>query len=515
MQVLLLATLGGSAVRGDDLPGPYPALAPPDPGATVSALADATANEGGPTGPFLGLASPIQVDPLFGTATIAIPIKLPPGRKGLTPDLTIRYSSNGANRLFGVGWDLPLGSITRDTSRGVPLAEPTSPATYSDAHGFILTFRGGTILLDTCQDPNPPCEYWSASSEDQWLNAHFDRTNNLWRVKDKNGITYSYGAVSSAQAGWAVGPSFQQYTFGWYLTDIEDPNGNTIHVTYRSGNQPQVVPEPLQIDYGGNAGAGITDIFHVDFTYDQSPRPDVSLNFRGGFNEQTRSRISAIAISVDSAPTNPIRQYTFTYTQAATGVSRLSSVSEALADGTTPPPPTTFTYSDGPNGFSQTPTSLHFPSGAPPQQTHIVTFSALNGIRTGFLDVDGDGLPDLLDGDCVNGPGMRAYRNRGDGTFEKETGDSGAWTQLLYSESWGCQWIVTQLVRLIDLDGDTLPDVVSCDPSYGSETCQWLAYRNSGDRRIRTGALDASPASWLSTDGTASAAANLRSTLRR
>ena len=137
-QVFTVTMLLGAAARGQDQGQGF------DPGAVVGMLTDATANENNPAPPFVGLATRIMVDPLFGTATTTIPIELPPGRQSMTPDLTIRYSSNAGNGPFGLGWDLPLGCIKRNTAQGPPL-DPTHYNQYDDTRGFVLVFRGGTI----------------------------------------------------------------------------------------------------------------------------------------------------------------------------------------------------------------------------------------------------------------------------------------------------------------------------------------------------------------------------------
>src|SRR5262245_7610273 len=49
-----------------------------------------------------------------GAATYSIPIWVSPGRAGVQPNLSINYSSRGANGLLGRGWTLSgLSRITR------------------------------------------------------------------------------------------------------------------------------------------------------------------------------------------------------------------------------------------------------------------------------------------------------------------------------------------------------------------------------------------------------------------
>ena len=106
LSVLASTVIGGKLARGQGFwAGPTQPAVPPafDPAAAVSVLTNTEAGGNGPAASLTGLATPIEVDPLFGTATASIPVELPPNRKGMTPDLTIRYSSNGGNGIFGLG----------------------------------------------------------------------------------------------------------------------------------------------------------------------------------------------------------------------------------------------------------------------------------------------------------------------------------------------------------------------------------------------------------------------------
>jgi RHS repeat-associated protein len=497
VDLLIVATCwGGSAAA-------QPTRTAFDPAAAVGMLAEATENENTAAPPFVGLASQIEVDRLFGTAQTTIPVALPPGRKGMTPDLTIRYSSNAGNGPFGVGWDLPLGSIKRNTARGVPL--DVSTGQYIDSKGFVLVFRGGTILLDTCVDAGT-CNSWRASSEEVWLDAQFNRAGNQWTVKDTAGNTYTYGATEPARTGKNV--YYSATTFGWSLTSVLDANGNAIRVIYdapdwTAGANPYSYP--FEIHYGENATAGFTNNVHVTLAY--QIRPDQARTHRGGFEERVSRRVVALAISLDTPPTDTAL-YAFTYQQDPdTGLSLLRSVTmtPASQSGTTPPPPTTFTYRASPRALANS-APLTFVGGLPnPVAVSKAPFVA-SELVMGFLDVDGDGLADFLDGysslpgGVGDTGGLELYRNRGGGQFVK---DPGFWTTNAKMSNHDWPWlfilnysyIAGPVIRLTDMDGDGLPDLVrsdstSCKNPGGATTCAWNVWKN------QAGALDTSPTPW-------------------
>src|SRR6185369_3740526 len=55
-----------------------------------------------------------------GTAVVRFPIEVPPGRRGIQPDVALTYSNEGGNSWLGLGWDLKAPSIEVDTRFGVP-----------------------------------------------------------------------------------------------------------------------------------------------------------------------------------------------------------------------------------------------------------------------------------------------------------------------------------------------------------------------------------------------------------
>jgi RHS repeat-associated protein len=475
-----------------------------DPGTTLNMLTDATANEAGPSAPLTGLATPIEVDKLFGTSKVAIPIQTPPGRNGLKLDLAVRYSSNTTNGLFGLGWGLQLGSIKRNTANGVPLASDGS-AQYSDASGFVLTFPGGTVVLDTCQDTGT-CNYWSASSEETWLQAYFDRANNQWQVTDNSGIVYTFGGQDQVLSRVGTCSAQARYTYSWGLTSVEDPNGNTIQVSYFpqtdvQGSTPEcggivtnVTALPGQIDYGGNSAAGLPPIFHVLFHSQE--RPDiVARGYRNGlFSETLYRRVSTISVWVDgyTTVTSPTRQYQFTYQQDPdTGVSLLSSVSETLAAGTTPPPATTFTYQQSAHTL-QSPGNLNFLNVPASPLSLAVSTSNPDRTSRGFVDVNGDGLPDLVDGWTGASGGANLYLNQGSQGFKYTAG----WTALGDGQNPSRFDLSGSVFRMIDINGDGLPDAIqantsSClSPASGATTCSWNVYLNDN------GTLQQTPSLW-------------------
>jgi len=69
--------------------------------------------------------------------SVAIPVA--PGRAGMQPGLALNYSSSMGNGLYGMGWDLDVTRIERETKEGSPL--------YTNADKFVLIMKGARQAL--------------------------------------------------------------------------------------------------------------------------------------------------------------------------------------------------------------------------------------------------------------------------------------------------------------------------------------------------------------------------------
>ena len=65
-----------------------------------------------------------------------------PARQGFSPRWRSRYDSGSGNGPFGLGWSLPVPSVTRKTSMGLPRYDDAG-----DSDVFILVRRRGPVPL--------------------------------------------------------------------------------------------------------------------------------------------------------------------------------------------------------------------------------------------------------------------------------------------------------------------------------------------------------------------------------
>ena len=179
---------------------------------SVLGILEQSAPGGHPPAPFPGLASALRVDESSGAAASAIDIAVPPGRRGMSPKLSVVYSSNRGNGLFGVGWHLPIGSIKRSTRHGVPFEYDNAAGTESQFRyavpgdalpgegEYILELGGSMIRLDCYLGTSGAYQVFGSAVEEAPLRVWFDPSANVWIVTDRSGVQYTYGGGGRRRA---------------------------------------------------------------------------------------------------------------------------------------------------------------------------------------------------------------------------------------------------------------------------------------------------------------------------
>jgi hypothetical protein len=71
-------------------------------------------------GAITGMGEKSQSNPVTGTASFQIPVKISASRNNFQPEITLSYDSGNGNSAFGLGWSTGIPSITRKTQKGLP-----------------------------------------------------------------------------------------------------------------------------------------------------------------------------------------------------------------------------------------------------------------------------------------------------------------------------------------------------------------------------------------------------------
>ena len=99
------------------------------------------------SGKIQGMGESFSTQLSTGSATFSVPFSLSTARGAAQPSLDLAYSSGGGFGLAGVGWDVGVPFIARQTDRGLP--------NYADQAGFYanqdrFVFNGGQELVPIC-----------------------------------------------------------------------------------------------------------------------------------------------------------------------------------------------------------------------------------------------------------------------------------------------------------------------------------------------------------------------------
>lgn len=252
---------------------------------------------------------PLSVDSFSGSATTAIPIAVPPGRKGIEPNIIFSYSSSARNGIAGVGWNLELGSIYRSIKKGVPK--------YDNTDSFIIFTNTGAEDLVFDQALN----YYRARHEKDF--SKIEKLADKWVLTDRRGTKYYFGQTAASRE---VDPSSTSKIFRWGLDRVEDISGNYMTIRYAlDGNKLF----PLDIQYTGNSKTSLAPYAKV--TFETILQADPLINYSAGFEMKTFRKISAVNVYGGN---NLIKKYKLNLGPSpVTGRSLLKEVQEFGSDG--------------------------------------------------------------------------------------------------------------------------------------------------------------------------------------
>lgn len=400
-----------------------------DPSANIDAIAPPTANN-------------------MGTANIQLPIKIPAGRKGMQPQLALRYNSEGGNGWTGLGWDLSIPAVTIETRWGVPRYSPTLETETYTLSGEMLTpvahrsdfvprnTSGQTQFYPRVEGSFRKIIRHGTSPKDYW-----------WEVTERDGTRSFYGGDGSAVVDSAVLRDDDGNIAYWGLRETRDLNGNFVRYYYditKNNGIPSSMVEGSQIylDHITYTGHGDEEgVFSVHFVR-ESGRQDDQINGRLGFKQVSADLLKSVQVKYKS---ETVRSYLFEYTEGAFYKTLLAKVSEADRDGQTFVQHEFDYYDEVRQGGSYKPFK-------PKKQWNIPS----DGINGGLL-VDELGFNDdasIFGGSksssksggmsmTVGGPGslyLKTWTVGGNFNFNSSTSDG--------------------LTALVDINGDGLPDKV-------------------------------------------------------
>ncbi len=348
-----------------------------------------------------GFGAGYEVSPASGLPGLSFPLEVPPGRAGLAPELALHYHPGSGADVLGLGWSLQLPAIERSLRTGVPRhdgADPWTLKNLGDGEELVSVAPG---MFRQRIEQGPPVDIQQMP-------------DGSMVARTVDGAQYLFGLTADARL--ARGGD----VFRLELSAIVDPHGNRIEFTHVRLDGSDA---PLLTRITWNDGAAT-----VHFDYE--PRPDPVITRAPGFRVALGHRLAAIRTEAAGAP---VRTTQLRYAvSSAVPSSQLTEIATVAADGTTLP-------------------VLRFAYTAPGdalERFDLAEGPALDPTAEGraWVDVDGDALPDLLEGQ----PGTWRHRKNIGGQA------LGPWISFKKSPAAA----IGPTARFADLTGDGVQDLL-------------------------------------------------------
>ncbi|KAK3937414.1 virulence plasmid 65kDa B protein-domain-containing protein [Diplogelasinospora grovesii] len=176
-----------------------------------------------------------QVNPATGTCSLSIPFGVPPGRGGLTPELSLSYDSGSGNGPFGLGWALSLASITRKTSKGLPQYRDDVDSDVYLLSGMedLVPKLSETPGASNSQGDWVMHQYWPRTEGaftriEKWTKPS-QPTETYWRTITGTNVTSLYGQTNNSR----ILDQSDGRVFAWLLCASYDSRGNAVQYSYK------------------------------------------------------------------------------------------------------------------------------------------------------------------------------------------------------------------------------------------------------------------------------------------
>ncbi len=202
-------------------------------------------------GALRSIGETFATNPVTGTGALSIPIAASPGRSGFGPQLALSYDSGIGNGLFGLGWHLPLPSITRRTDKGLPRYDDAVESRTSD----IFLISGAEDLVPVLHDEGEAGWFAALPSEQAGfiIQSFRPRTEGLfaqierwtcresgathWRSISRDNVLTIYGLDENSRI---ADPADPLRVFSWLICRSYDDKGNAILYDYDAENDANI-----------------------------------------------------------------------------------------------------------------------------------------------------------------------------------------------------------------------------------------------------------------------------------
>ncbi|MGD9159363.1 MAG: FG-GAP-like repeat-containing protein [Desulfobacteraceae bacterium] len=253
----------------------------------------------------------------MGEASTSVPIVVPPGRNGVQPNLHLNYSSlNNKSGVAGVGWNLDIGFIQRNTRFGLNYSNDGDNA-------FIVSMEGSSGEL--IQRTDWGTDYYGLEIESSFYKFHYLGATSGWVVTSTDGTKYYFGQASHSRQ---YDPSNSNRVYKWCLDKVLDTNGNYMKIDYSNISNNSYGDNEIylkKIRYTANNNFSESFPYSVKY-YLEDKEEKLIPYYNPGYEVITSKRLKTIEILYENTL---VRAYTFTYEESTdSGKTLLSTVQQ-------------------------------------------------------------------------------------------------------------------------------------------------------------------------------------------
>jgi RHS repeat-associated protein len=359
-----------------------------------------------------------------GAATYTVPIKVPPGRRGMQPSLALSYSSRDGAGIAGLGMSLSgLSSIHR-CPRTPEQDGVVGPVDFSTNDRLCLDGQRLVVVSTIVTTYGTSGAVYRKEIDDftrvTQLGGDINAAGSYFKAEFKSGEVVYYGGIDGNPTGNARTipsiPSGTSSPLSWQIRRREDRVGNNVYFDYAVFGAGEHLIQTIRYT-GFNGAPGDREVrFMYTARNATGANPDVSSSYIGGALVRQTQRLDKIQTW---AGAEHVREYRISgYTASpVSGRGRTTSITEcAYASGVpTCLAPTMLTWRDAPAGgpahiFDTAAFNIPglpapvIPAGGASASARPVTYSVAG-------DFDGDGSSELAVG-VRNGntsPTLSAY----------------------------------------------------------------------------------------------------------
>lgn len=199
-------------------------------------------------GSISGMGETLTGGGMTGASTLTIPLPVTPGR-GYAPNLSLAYSSSQGNGAFGIGWGVPLLTIQRRTSKGVPRYQGNDD--YLAPNGEVMVAEldssGQPLSTQVSQYGGIPLDQiYTVTRYFPQVLDDFDRIerwqghsgSDFWLIHGSDGQLHCLGKQLLSRI---ADPDDPENRIGqWLLEESCTPNGEHISYVYQQENTANV-----------------------------------------------------------------------------------------------------------------------------------------------------------------------------------------------------------------------------------------------------------------------------------